>query len=223
MTTENSNDIGVYVKEDDQDWGSSGMNNVVAPKEILVHKHLIVRAEVNKPPLLVSYLESWLNEFITFIGMKVFMGPYVKYCNMPGNRGITAVAIIETSHIAMHVWDEVSPALMQFDVYSCGEFDPEVICKKIKKDFDVLKIEYKFLDRDSELRDISGGMSVEKNRLKDLIIKNNQEKDRQAKEKALLKTRKEVDINKNGPGYTIKEGPNKGKILANIQIPSKIV
>ena len=26
--------------------------------------------------------------------------------HMPGNRGITAVAIIETSHIAMHIWDE---------------------------------------------------------------------------------------------------------------------
>jgi S-adenosylmethionine/arginine decarboxylase-like enzyme len=49
--------------------------------------------------------------------MKVFMGPYVKYCNMPGNRGITAIAIIETSHIAMHIWDEPKPALMQMDVY----------------------------------------------------------------------------------------------------------
>jgi S-adenosylmethionine/arginine decarboxylase-like enzyme len=30
----------------------------------------------------------------------------------------------------MHVWDEPNPALMQFDVYSCGEFDAEDICKK---------------------------------------------------------------------------------------------
>ena len=30
---------------------------------------------------------------------------------MPGNRGITAVAIIETSHITMHIWDEPNPAL----------------------------------------------------------------------------------------------------------------
>jgi S-adenosylmethionine/arginine decarboxylase-like enzyme len=41
---------------------------------------------------------------------------------------------------------------MQFDVYSCGEFDPEVICKKITKDFDVTKIEYKFLDREKVSR-----------------------------------------------------------------------
>jgi hypothetical protein len=41
------------------------------------------------------------------------------------------------------------------------------------------------------------------------------------KEKILLKNRKEVDINKNGSGYTIKEGPNKGKTLAHIRIPAK--
>ena len=122
--------------------------------EFLVHKHLIIRAEINKPPLLRSYLEIWLKKFIKSINMKIFMGPYVKYCNMPGNRGITAVAIIETSHIAMHVWDEVSPALMQFDVYSCSELDPEEICKKIKKDFEITKIEYKFLNRETGLVDL---------------------------------------------------------------------
>jgi len=212
---------GIYINEDDQDWGSSGMNNIVQPKEVLVHKHLIVRAEAVNPPMIEQQLKDWLYNFIESINMKVLMGPYVVYHDVPGNRGITGAAIIETSHIVMHVWDEPSPALMQFDVYSCGEFDPEVICKKIKKDFDIVKIEYKFLDRDTELKDISGGMSVEKNRLKDLIIKNNQNKEKQNKERLLLKNRKEVDINKNGQGYTIKEGPNKGKVLAHIQIPSK--
>ena len=212
---------GIYVKEDDQDWGSSGMNNIPPVQEVLVHKHLIVRAEAVNPPMVEQQLKDWLCNFIESINMKVLMGPYVIYHDVPGNRGITGAAIIETSHIVMHVWDEPSPAMMQFDVYSCGEFDPETICKKIKKDFDIVKIEYKFLDRDTELKDISGGMSVEKNRLKDLIIKNNQEKEKQDKEKFLLKTRKEVDINKDGSGYTIKEGPNKGKVLAHIQIPTK--
>ena len=212
---------GIYVKEDDQDWGSSGMNNIQPVKEVLVHKHLIVRAEAVNPPMVEQQLKDWLCNFIESINMKVLMGPYVVYHDVPGNRGITGAAIIETSHIIMHVWDEPSPALMQFDVYSCGEFDPEVICKKIKKDFDIVKIEYKFLDRDTELKDISGGMSVEKNRLKDLIVKNNQDKEKQNKERLLLKNRKEVDINKDGQGYTIKEGPNKGKVLAHIQIPSK--
>jgi S-adenosylmethionine/arginine decarboxylase-like enzyme len=135
---------------------------------LLVHKHLIVRAEAVKPPMDEAYLTEWLNDFIKSINMKVLMGPYVIYHNVPGNRGITGAAIIETSHIVMHIWDEISPALMQFDVYSCGAFDPETICKKITKDFDVTKIEYKFLnrvtkidykflDRENNLTDIGGG------------------------------------------------------------------
>ena len=121
---------------------------------LLVHKHLIVRAEVSRPPMDEEQLTEWMKEFVESINMKIFMGPYVKYCSMPGNRGITAVAIIETSHIAMHIWDEVNPALMQFDVYSCGEFDVEKICNKIKKDFATTKIENKFLNRETGLVDL---------------------------------------------------------------------
>ena len=121
---------------------------------LLVHKHLIVRAEAVTPPTDEEQLIEWMKEFVESINMKIFMGPYVKYCHMEGNRGITAVAIIETSHIAMHIWDEINPALMQFDVYSCGDLDVEAICKKIKKDFNIQKIEYKFLNRETGLQDI---------------------------------------------------------------------
>jgi len=121
----------------------------------------------------------------------------------------------------MHVWDEPSPALMQFDVYSCGEFDPEEICKKIQKDFDIVRIEYKFIDRETELKDIAGGRSIQKARIKDLIIKETEEKEKLYKEKILLKSRKEVNINENGSGYTVKQGPHKGKVLGHIQLTSK--
>ena len=189
--------------------------------EVLVHKHLIIRAEAVSPPMNTEFLTSWLKAFIGFINMKVLMGPYVVYHDVPGNRGITGAAIIETSHIVMHVWDEPSPALMQFDVYSCGEFDPEKICRLIQRDFDITKIDYKFLDRENDLTDVGGGYHVYKDRLKDLVAKNHEQKEKEAKEKLLLRTRKEVDINKDGPGYTIKHGSNKGKKLAHIQIAAK--
>ena len=184
--------------------------------EVLVHKHLIVRAESINPPMNTEFLTDWLKAFIKFINMKVLMGPYVVYHDVPGNRGITAAAIIETSHIVMHVWDEPSPALMQFDVYSCGEFDPERICRLIQRDFDITKIDYKFLDRENNLTDIGGGV------FKPIIAKNYMDKIKQQKEEILLKSRKEVEINGNGTsGYTIKEGPNKGKVLKHIKIESK--
>ena len=95
-----------------------------------------------------------MKDFIASINMKILMGPYVKYCEMEGNRGITGIAVIETSHITIHVWDEPNPALMQIDVYSCAEFDPYKIAEKIKADFDVVKIDYKYLNRETGLKPI---------------------------------------------------------------------
>ena len=121
---------------------------------LLIHKHLIIRAEVNNPPKDVEYLTQWMKDFISFIDMKIMLGPYVAYCDKEGNRGITAVSVIETSHIAMHVWDELVPAMMQLDVYSCAEFDPYKIAEKLKQDFDVVKLDYKFLNRETGLKPI---------------------------------------------------------------------
>ena len=190
--------------------------------KLLVHKHLIVRAEVYRPPMDEEFLKGWLNKFIEEIGMKVMMGPYVKYSDMIGNRGITGAAIIETSHIVMHVWDEVHPALMQFDVYSCGEFDPETICKKIEKDFTVHKIEYKFLDREHDLQDVKQSSSI--NYIQNPIVKNFQNKEIEKKNNALLRSRKEVEINGNGTsGYTIKEGIHKGVVLGHITREKQVI
>jgi S-adenosylmethionine/arginine decarboxylase-like enzyme len=185
---------------------------------LLVHKHLIVRAEVYRPPMDEKFLTSWLNQFIEKIGMKVMMGPYVKYSNMVGNRGITGAAIIETSHIVMHIWDEVSPALMQFDVYSCGEFNPETICNKIDEDFAVHKIEYKFIDREHDLKELHTLTFT------DPIAKNYANKEIEMKNNILMKSRKEVEINGNGTsGYTIKEGSHKGTVLGHIKREKKII
>ena len=118
---------------------------------VLIHKHLIIRAEANRVPTDEEQLQHWMREFIDSIDMKILMGPYVKYCNVEGNRGITGIAVIETSHIAIHVWDEPNPALMQIDVYSCAEFDVDEIAEKIKSDFDVIKLDYKYLNRETGL------------------------------------------------------------------------
>ena len=179
--------------------------------KVLVHKHLIIRAEAKNPPVDETILTEWFKKFIEEIGMKVMMGPYVKYSNIVGNRGITGAAIIETSHIVMHVWDEPDPALLQFDVYSCGEFDPETICTKIKKDFNTTKIEYKFLDREHDLKELHTLTFI------DPIAKNYANKEIEIKNNILMKSRKEVEINGNGTsGYTIKEGIHKGTVLGHI-------
>ena len=117
---------------------------------MLQHKHLIVRSEVNNPPNKEADIVNWAKKLIEKIGMKIMMGPYAKYCEMEGNKGITCVTIIETSHVAIHVWDEQSPALLQLDVYTCSDLDKEVVFDSIKQ-FDPVKTDYKYLDREFNL------------------------------------------------------------------------
>ena len=86
--------------------------------------------------------------------MKVCQGPITAYVDVPGNKGITGVVIIETSHIALHVWDEAEPALVQLDVYTCGPFDKELIFKELEH-WDPVKVEWKYLDREHGLHEVS--------------------------------------------------------------------
>jgi len=122
---------------------------------LLVHKHLLVRAEVKAPIVNKNKAIKFLRTLIKAINMKAMYGPTASYCKMKGNRGVTAFAIIETSHIAMHIWDEVDPALVQLDVYSCADMDPNEVIEIIKQELDTVKIEYKFLDREHDFKEIT--------------------------------------------------------------------
>lgn len=118
--------------------------------DILEHKHLIVRAELKNPPKSTAAINTWMSELVDTIGMKILMGPFSVYSDMVGNRGLTAVTIIETSHIALHVWDEVEPALMQLDIYTCSSLDIEDVFEAITQ-WEPTKTEYKFIDRENSL------------------------------------------------------------------------
>lgn len=120
---------------------------------LLVHKHLIVRAEVKSAPKEPEAAKAWFKHLIEKVNMKIMMGPYAEYCEMKGNRGLTCVAIIETSHCVMHTWDEVDPNIIQFDLYSCGHIDVEAVLEELTQ-FEPVKIEYKFLDREHGLTEI---------------------------------------------------------------------
>ena len=117
---------------------------------ILEHKHLIVRAELNEPPYSPNEIKLWMKHLVEKIGMRILMGPYAVYSDVEGNQGLTAVTIIETSHIALHVWDEAEPALMQLDVYTCGPLDINQVFESIQE-WQPAKIEYKYIDREHNL------------------------------------------------------------------------
>lgn len=120
---------------------------------MIKHQHFIGRFEVTTPPLLADrgYLEAWMAQLIEDQGMNVLSGPHVAYVDKAGNRGLTGVAIIETSHVAVHIWDETSPALVQLDFYTCGTLDKDAILRAIKP-WGVVKNTFLVLDREDELR-----------------------------------------------------------------------
>ncbi len=122
------------------------------------HKHLIIRAEVNRPITSEKEIKKWLRNLVKKIDMNIIKGPYASYVSKEGNRGITGIVMIETSHIAMHVWDETSPALVQCDVYSCAEFSSnEVLIEFVA--MKPTKIEHILLDRAEDIRTITHNSS----------------------------------------------------------------
>ncbi len=123
---------------------------------VLVHEHIIIAATVRKPPTSVEKTKLWFRELIRDIGMELEAGPIVNYLPDIGNRGITSAALIKTSHIAMHVWDEPDPALIQLDVYSCAPLDLNAVLEKLK-DFDLVEAKWKKLDRENGLTVIGSG------------------------------------------------------------------
>lgn len=122
-----------------------------------MHKHLIIRAECNNALKDESEVSTFLEDVVNALDMNIASGPHVKYIDKEGNRGCTGIVIIETSHCAIHIWDEADPCLVQFDVYTCGELIPRVIFDLMNERLDPVKIEYKYLDRENSLIEVTAG------------------------------------------------------------------
>ena len=118
---------------------------------MIKHHHFIGRFEVTNPPLgsRRDYLVDWMTKLIEGQGMKILSGPHVAYVEKTGNRGLTGVAIIETSHVAVHIWDETCPALVQLDFYTCGTLNKDAILKAMEP-WGVVKNSFLVLDREQD-------------------------------------------------------------------------
>ena len=112
-----------------------------------LHKHFIIRAECSTPPKTEQQVKKWLRKLVKKIDMNIIKGPYASYVTKEGNRGVTGIVMIETSHIAIHVWDEPSPSLVQCDVYSCASFSSNEVLAEFLP-FGVCSIDHILIDRE---------------------------------------------------------------------------
>jgi len=114
------------------------------------HLHLLVKGYLLNPPKTEDTLNKWLSELVDTVGMKVVAGPTSVYVDEPGNEGVTGTITLATSHAAIHVWDAEIPAMFQFDIYSCKEYNPNIVLNHINKHFDLKEAYWSFIDRNKD-------------------------------------------------------------------------
>lgn len=117
----------------------------------LFHQHLLIKAYINNPPTSESVLNDWLTRLVAAINMKVVILARSKYVDSEGNRGLTGQVGLETSHAAIHVWDDVTPGMLQMDVYSCSCFETETVVNMIKE-WNLIKYEAMTIDRNDTFK-----------------------------------------------------------------------
>lgn len=131
---------------------------------MIFHKHLLVNAKVIDPITSTEDGIEFLKDLVNRINMKIIKGPFASYVDVPGNRGLTAMVMIETSHIAFHIWDETTPSMLQFDLYTCGELDKQVVVNALNERFNVDYMDYVLLDREDGFVIVDSNEKVEKDR-----------------------------------------------------------
>ena len=115
---------------------------------MIFHKHMLVNARVIDPIKTPEEGIEFLRDLVNKIDMKIIQGPYASYVDAEGNKGLTAVVMIETSHIAFHIWDEPNPGLLQFDLYTCGSLDKEKVLDALNNRFNIDSIDWVLFDRE---------------------------------------------------------------------------
>lgn len=114
------------------------------------NKHLIVHAQVENPLIQELDAYNFLLELVHLVGMNICPngGPHVYYVLDEGNEGICSVVMLKTSHASCHIWTNLKE--IQFDLYSCSDFDPDVVLSYINDWMKISKGHYLFIDRNSE-------------------------------------------------------------------------
>lgn len=129
----------------------------------LKHKHLIISLSCKYPPKDHEEVEAFQSFLIKRVGMKIAhadtlpKNPMAYFCDTPGNMGVTGVGILETSHTAIHIWEEEFPAKLEFDLYSCADFEVEHVVAMMMT-FDIIEGNFYVLDRDKRLKIIDSGI-----------------------------------------------------------------
>ena len=111
------------------------------------HKHFILNSVVKNPINDEDSCKKWLTDLVEVINMDILVPAIAKYCDIPGNEGITGAIIITTSHISIHVWPIGDKPYIRMDVYSCKDFSVKKVLEFVNKTIGMVDYDYVLIDR----------------------------------------------------------------------------
>jgi S-adenosylmethionine/arginine decarboxylase-like enzyme len=112
--------------------------------EKIQHHHMLLRAETQTCPSSEdkASMERKIHQLIKDIDMASLAPVQTYYVTNPHyNEGLTGIAPIQTSHIALHFWknpdvrilnNKQSNCLLQMDIYTCGKLTGKQIAHVLK-------------------------------------------------------------------------------------------
>lgn len=117
-------------------------------------KHLILDAGGCSPKMIRCpiVIGNFARTLVKRIDMVPYGEPQVVKFGFGGKEGYTLVQLIETSNITAHFVDENNS--MYLDVFSCKDFDPEVVKEAVNEFFDAQKFKTKVLLRQAPVEQL---------------------------------------------------------------------
>lgn len=108
---------------------------------LIIDSSRCIRASIRSK----ATIERFAKHLVQRIDMVPFGEPQVQHFGSGNKAGFTLVQLIETSNIVAHFVEETDD--MYLDVFSCKEYDPAHVREIVKKYFNPIQMNDKFLIR----------------------------------------------------------------------------
>jgi len=118
-------------------------------------KHLILDAAGCSPKRIGSsiVIKNFTNELVRRIDMKAYGEPQIVMFGTGNKKGYTLIQLIETSNIAGHFVEENNT--MYLDVFSCKDFDAEIVKELVSEYFDAQTFSSRVLLRQAPVQKLA--------------------------------------------------------------------
>tara|TARA_R110000868_G_C10765720_1_gene754288 strand:- start:51 stop:425 length:375 start_codon:yes stop_codon:yes gene_type:complete len=113
-------------------------------RELLLNARKCNSQAISNPRI----IELFLQDMVKKIDMKAYGRPMIEHFGEGNKSGYTAIQLIETSNIILHLCDETGDGY--FNIFSCKHFSENVARVVVEEWFKPEYIDMKVVDRDAK-------------------------------------------------------------------------